>query len=206
MINHRCQWWATKPFIQWQWLDWKKNIGKTIDTNGSNVKNHLKTIDYNVFFLAKTITIPLWSKFYHRSGLTGFDSDRFWWDFKIICFFYFGCCCAFCFCAFRAKQIKHTLCAILWLCIFVILYFRHLLLARSHYSVIDGVLYIVTLYCSWCCVFATPYWPGHSVATLFSQKLGSARLEIFSNPQKTTSRCLCKFGEIKRTAIEFERK
>ena len=46
-----------------------KNHWKTIDTNGSNVKNHLKTIDYNGFFLAKTITIPSWSKFYHRSGL-----------------------------------------------------------------------------------------------------------------------------------------
>ena len=68
LINHRCQWWATKPFIQWQWLDWKKTlekplipmveIWKTIEKPLAPMvhmwKNHWKIIDYNGT-LTKTI-------------------------------------------------------------------------------------------------------------------------------------------------------
>ena len=83
LINHRCQWWATNHsfngngsivknhwknhWYQWlrsekplknhwhQWFTCKKTIGKPLTT---------------MVFLVKTITIPLWSKFYHRSALT----------------------------------------------------------------------------------------------------------------------------------------
>ena len=138
---------------------------------------------------------------WRASKWTGFDNDRFWWNFKIICFLVWVLLCPLLLCL-SCKGKKLTFCAILWLCIFLVcLYFGHPLLAMSHYSV--SSLMVFFIYCNehflWCCDFATPYWPGHSVATLFSQKLGSTRLEIFSNPQKTTSRCLCKFGEIKRT-------
>ena len=50
--NHWCQWWRSKPFIQWQWFNdknhWKNhryqwlNFEKTIDNNGSLVKKPLK--------------------------------------------------------------------------------------------------------------------------------------------------------------------
>ncbi len=73
MVSH-------KPFIQWQWFDCKKplekslipmvEIWKTIDTNGSHVKKTIEKPSTTMVFLAKTITIPLWSKFYHRSALT----------------------------------------------------------------------------------------------------------------------------------------
>ena len=62
MVSH-------KPSIQWQWFICKKNIGKIIDTNGSIVKKPFKNHRLQCFFLAKAITIPSWSKFYHRSGL-----------------------------------------------------------------------------------------------------------------------------------------
>jgi len=90
MVSH-------KPFIQWQWFDCKKplekpliqmveiwkNHWKTIDTNDSHEKKPLKNHWYQWFTCKKTIekpsttmvlwqkplTIPSWSKFYHRSGI-----------------------------------------------------------------------------------------------------------------------------------------
>ena len=54
-----------------------KNHWKTIDTNGLNVKKTFKNHRLQCFFLAKTITIPSWSKFYHRSGLNQMQGAKY---------------------------------------------------------------------------------------------------------------------------------
>ena len=100
---------------------------------------------------------------------TGFDNDRFWLDFKIICFLVWVLLCLLLLCL-SCKAKKLTLCAILWLCLFCDVVFQAHPTGQVTLQcfVIDGVLYIVTLYLSWCCVFATPYWPGHITYSVLS--------------------------------------
>ena len=47
-----------------------KTIGKTIDTNDTHVKKTIEKPSTTMVLWQKPLTIPSWSKSYHRSGLS----------------------------------------------------------------------------------------------------------------------------------------